>query len=188
MSPGKDGIYGEMISVVVLSGEGALHSLYKTLSRFCEVLCVTGRDILPADMAPDILLIEAARPLECEGEAVYVIGARSPQQSWEDFSPAARAVAVIHSHNAEGLAFAARHQLKTLTCGLSSRDTLTLSSMTGEGAAICLQREIATFGGGRMEPADIPVCLRGPAERFELLTLAAVLLLCGLGEHLQGPL
>lgn len=177
-----------MMNVVVLSGEGALRSLYRTLSRFCEVLCITGREILLPDMAPDILLAEAARPLECEGEAVYVIGARPPQECWENFSPAPRAVAVIHSHNTEGLAFAARHHLRTLTCGLSSRDTLTLSSMTGESAGICLQREIATFGGGRMEPADIPVRLRGPAERFELLTLAAVLLLCGLGEHLGGPL
>lgn len=177
-----------MVSIVVLSGEATLRLLYRTLSRFCEVLCITGREILLPDMLPDILLGEAAYPLESERETVYVLGARPPQAEWEDFTPGPRAVAVIHSHNAEGLAFAARHQLKTLTCGLSSRDTLTLSSMAGESAGICLQREIATLGGGRVEPADFFVRLRGQTERFELLTLAAVLLLCGLGEHLSGPL
>ncbi|MCI8623376.1 MAG: hypothetical protein HFG26_06890 [Provencibacterium sp.] len=176
-----------MISVVVLSGGSTLRLLCRTLSHFCETLCVTGQEIHLPGEHPDILLVEAASPLDCKGDVIYILGARPPQPEWENFSPGPHAVAVIHSHNAEGLAFAARRHLKTLTCGLSSRDTLTLSSLTGESAGVCLQREIAAFGGKRIEPADIPVRLRGPLERFELLTLAAVLLLCGLGEYLEDP-
>ena len=64
-----------------------------------------------------------------------------------------------------------KHHLRTLTCGLSSKDTLTLSSVTAESAVICLQREIGTLGGEVLEPYEIPVKLRRAVDRMELLSL-----------------
>lgn len=176
-----------MISIVVTPRCGGLtRLLYRILSRCREVVCVTDKEILAPCAQPDILLAESDVPLECGGETLYVLG--TALKTDPGFIPGPRAVAVIHSQNAQALAFAAEHHLKTLTCGLSSRDTLTLSSLTEESAVVCLQRTITIIGGGVIEPSEFPMKLQGPVERRDLLTLAAVMMLCGDMERLSGPL
>ena len=174
-----------MLTIVVQAGEELLYSLYRALSRSYEVLCVGQREILLPDISPDILLLGAKRVPECDGDVVYVL---KDAQEEEGFLPSPHAVAVVHSQDESSLRFCAKHHLRTLTCGLSSKDTLTLSSVTAESAVICLQREIGTLGGEVLEPYEIPVKLRRAVDRMELLSLAAVLLLCGEGGMLSEPL
>lgn len=177
----------EMITIVVTPARPLIHLLYRVLSRAFEVLCVKSGEILLPDMAPEILLVEANHPPECDGDVIYLLGGKREGYACETFSGNPRAVAITDSQNAQTLRFAADHHLKTLTCGLSGKDTLTLSSIGENDAVVCLQREIATIGGGMMDPAEIPVRLREPLERIELLELAAALLLCGAGELLSEP-
>lgn len=176
-----------MISVVVAPSGPLAGILYHVLSRCNEVLWVNEKEICLPDIAPDVLLVSSPVPLECDGDVIYVLGALKEVPD-ENFAVGQRAVAVVNSQNAQGLSFAAQHHLKTLTCGLSNKDTLTLSSLREDSAVICLQREIKTLGGGHMEPAEIPVRLRSPIERGDLLSLAAVLLLCGDSDFLNEPL
>ncbi len=41
--------------------------------------------------------------------------------------------------------------------GFSPRDTLTLSSFTGEERLLCLQRSLLTLGGTLLEPQELPL-------------------------------
>lgn len=167
-----------MVTIIVTPPGPMTGVLFRTLSDCCRVLSVTLERVSPVH-APDVLLLEADVPPSCTGDTVYVLGAAPPPDY--PFTPDEHALAVVHSENREALAFAAAHHLKTLTCGLSVRDTLTLSSLTDECAMVCLQREIRPFGGGIIEPGEIPVRLYAPVGRGELLLVAAVLLLCGGG-------
>lgn len=173
-----------MISVLVTPGGAAAGLLSRVLSRRFEVLSILKNGIRLPDIAPEILLYESALPPECDGDAIYAVGSLPPG-TVPEISLGPRSVAVICSDNADGLAFAARHHLKTLTYGLSSRDTLTLSSVTPESAVVSLQRSIITLGGAVLEPAEFPVHLRNPDDRNGLLLCAAVLLLCGEEEMLD---
>lgn len=174
-----------IFTVVVQAGDELLCSLYRALSRSYEVLCVGQREVLLPDISPEVLLLGAKRAPECDGDVIYVL---KDAQEDEDFTPSPHAVAVVHSQDESSLRFCAQHHLRTLTCGLSSKDTLTLSSVTAESAVICLQREIGTLHGEVLEPYEIPVKLRRRIDRMELLSLAAVLLLCGEGGLMNEPL
>ena len=47
--------------------------------------------------------------------------------------------------------------LQIVGYGLSPRDTLTLSSVTGAGRLLCLQRSLLTMDGALLEPQELPL-------------------------------
>lgn len=46
---------------------------------------------------------------------------------------------------------------RVISCGLSSRDTLTLSSMGEQDAVVCVQRALIRPDGAEVEPQELPV-------------------------------
>jgi hypothetical protein len=55
---------------------------------------------------------------------------------------------------------------QVVTCGLSSRESLTFSSL-GESAMVCLQRQLLRPDGGSVEPQELPApALLCPAEDY----------------------
>ena len=98
-------------------------------------------------------------------------------------------VAVVLSDNGRAMELLSHSQVKGVTCGFSSRDTLTVSSISAESAVICLQRAITTFSGARIEPVELPVRLSRPVDMFSLLCVAAILILADQVQVLfDGPL
>lgn len=87
--------------------------------------------------------------------------------------------AVAGSENREALMYLKDQSVRTIACGLSERDTVTLASSTADSAVIGLQREILTLDDEPVEPSEYPVRFRNPPDEFPLLCLGAVLLLSG---------
>lgn len=46
---------------------------------------------------------------------------------------------------------------RVVSCGLSPRDSLTLSSMGEEGTVVCVQRALLRPDGGEVEPQELPL-------------------------------
>lgn len=74
--------------------------------------------------------------------------------------------------------------VKTITCGLSSKNTVTFSSFENECAVISLQRSLTTVGGTLYEPCDVPITLSSlrilpESAKYPLLASAAVLFFAG---------
>lgn len=61
--------------------------------------------------------------------------------------------------------------------GCSSRDTLTLSGLTGRSAAVAVQREFPHLGGGIVERQELVLPYTGPAPLPFLARVGAALLL-----------
>ena len=97
-------------------------------------------------------------------------------------------LAVVDSSNEEVLLHVSRTKLPAVTCGLSPRDTLTLSSIGEQSAVVSLQRAIVCLDGAVCEPQEIPVLLRAPADCFVLMAVAAVFILSGNISRLSGAL
>ncbi|HIT53019.1 MAG TPA: hypothetical protein IAD07_03675 [Candidatus Fimivicinus intestinavium] len=78
---------------------------------------------------------------------------------------------------------AARRLLHTgstaLTCGLTARDTLTLSSISDTAPVVSIQRTITMLNGRILEPCEKRVRLHTPLAGYALLSACAVLLLAG---------
>lgn len=85
--------------------------------------------------------------------------------------------AVLPSENQAAVEFARRQGLLPLDCGLSLRDTLTLSSRTDSSVMIALQRPVKRLDGTVLDPVEIPLSLTRRWAPYPLLCRAGVLLL-----------
>ena len=88
-------------------------------------------------------------------------------------------ILVLDGRDRFAVSYAARHSLRVLDCGLSSRDTLTLSSFSDGNAIACLQRPVEDLEGRIVEPFEFPLCTGKLHPPFPLLCCAAVLILSG---------
>lgn len=86
-------------------------------------------------------------------------------------------VAITESDNQTALSILLNNETKTITCGMSSTDTLTLSSISDDTRTICLQRELETLSGKTVEPFEFSIKNCFSTDEFGLLAARAVLLL-----------
>ena len=68
----------------------------------------------------------------------------------------ADAVGLLSSDNLPAAEFIRRCGVRAMTLGMSSKDTLTLSSITPDSAVLCLQRAISDLFGSTLHPVEIP--------------------------------
>jgi hypothetical protein len=86
-------------------------------------------------------------------------------------------VGVVSSDNIEGLRCLMKSGVRTVTCGMSQRNTVTLSSSV-PNITICLRRKLPTMLGQVLEPAEYR-STQNDVECELVLLAAAVRLLCG---------
>lgn len=89
-------------------------------------------------------------------------------------------VAVADPTDSDAIPALRRNEVRTVTCGLSMKDTLTFSSMDSERAVVSLQREIKTTGNGTVYPREFPVAFTAAHSEYSILAATAVLLLSGI--------
>lgn len=87
---------------------------------------------------------------------------------------------IVGSDNACALAYLMKRSTPALSCGMSPRDTLCISSHDFGSAVVSLQRTISSLDGKTIEPHDVTIALLQPAEKYPLLAAVGVLLLSGL--------
>lgn len=86
---------------------------------------------------------------------------------------------IVDSGDSASLLALSGLNLTAVTCGTSASDTLSLSSLTADSAAVSLQRTIGTMSGAQIEPCEIPVTITAPISNRCLLLSCALLLLLG---------
>ena len=67
-----------------------------------------------------------------------------------------------------------------ITCGTSSKDTLSIAGIDEMSAALSLQRSVMTVDGKMLEPHDFTVRLLSKLSPTRILAVCAVLLLSGI--------
>jgi hypothetical protein len=90
-----------------------------------------------------------------------------------------KTVVIVDSCDQAQLAYVSKAGLPAITCGLYGKDTVTMSSMTGERAVINLQRSITCFNGEIAEPQEIPVTMRSSLDQYLLMSAACIFILTG---------
>ncbi|HCC35017.1 MAG TPA: hypothetical protein DEQ02_05060 [Ruminococcaceae bacterium] len=87
--------------------------------------------------------------------------------------------AVVDSENAPALSLLKQRKIQTVTCGMSSHDTLSISSVKEDRAAVSLQRAIVRLDGSEMEACEIPMKFEAFPGDYALLCCCAALILTG---------
>ena len=86
-------------------------------------------------------------------------------------------IAIVNAENTSVLKQLCNACLRTIPCGLSAHDTLTLTSSTEDSLVVSLQRSLTTFEGATVDPMEIPI----PMERFRGLSRYLLMAFCALG-------
>ena len=126
---------------------------------------------------PAFLLCHSDAPLNlCLEQCIVVFCKGTPPQPIE---LSKGSVCIVESSNTEALSLLRGCERTVICCGMSGRDTLSVSSLERNSASVSLQREITTFQGQTVDPGDIPVALSLPADAYSLSAAVGVLLLSG---------
>lgn len=174
---------------IVLYGDrddGALgKAIFRVLKRVGGALRLSaGRAEGTADPAPRYLIAEYETPPRLNVErGVFVF--KDKVSCPAPIALPAGFTAVAHSASASSLDLLRHTGCPAVVCGMSARDTVTLSGLQKPSAAVSVQRQIVDLQGGVIEAQEIPVHLSSPLEGYALLAACAVLLLTQ-GEPQEG--
>ena len=178
-----------MTSILILGGSGD-HRLFTALRKILErslSLCFVGaRGEICLRARPDIFLCEMEQAHIVKSEdTILVCKACFPHQSDTDAGQPPQ-VAVLGADDAAAARYLGDRCEGCITCGMSCRDTITLSSLHDEDAVICLQRAVTALDGTRVEPGEFPVRLSHRLDAYTVMACAATLIAAGQAHQLEG--
>lgn len=175
-------IWGEqMIAVLIAANENDRdfwNETVRLLERGFATVRAYGGTLTLKKPNPSLVLCDTRSFEAVRAEHVMVVFKEARPLS-VNLQGARQVIAVVDSSDDELARSVSETRLPAITCGLHSRDTITLSSMDEDSAMIGIQRTITGFDGSRTEPQEIPVRLTRPVDRFALMTTAAAFILSG---------
>ena len=153
--------------------------MVRVLSKTLSGVWVNGHSVKSFDRpgkSPG-LLIELDEPESLSVEKAILIF--DSGAALDSLSLKGQFVAVTASENAEAIKLLKKKKIPAITCGMSSKDTVSLSSR-GEGSAcVCIQREIEALSGQRVEPREVAVKYEGELSEYSIMAATVTLMLCG---------
>lgn len=167
---------------VILIGQKSDNRIYAALKRAARKklsLVTIGDGRITSDSESADLMVWQSKSISEIDARSSVLVFKSEARVSGTLLCARDTVAVVDSQNEDAVQYIAENKINAVTCGLSSYDTITLSSLTPDSAVVSLQRPVTSFSGALIEPFEAPVRLSRNAERYSILSVCAILLLSG---------
>lgn len=89
-------------------------------------------------------------------------------------------IVIIDSQNTQAVKVLSGTDNVVITCGMSMRDTLSISSFELSEATVSLQREVQNLNCDAIEPREFKVALANDIGVYPILSCCAVLLMLGM--------
>lgn len=89
-------------------------------------------------------------------------------------------IGICENHNQKALNIFKDNLVPVISCGMSPKSTITISSINDDSLLAALQRTIVDFNGFEIEPLEIKINLTKAYNPFSVMASAAVLLLMGI--------
>ncbi|WP_040195560.1 hypothetical protein [Candidatus Soleaferrea massiliensis] len=168
-----------MINIILygnLQDKKIFNCLKKNFAKQFSCSFLNDQYIDMRDSQADFLIYETDHPLDILNEHTIVVFKDSGAF---DVRPCKNRqhVSIINSENNWAIDFIKENELNTITCGLSLKDIVSVSSYTGESTVVALQRSIRSLMGTMIEPVEIPIRRISNADLYSILVLNAILLL-----------
>lgn len=170
-----------MISVVIAANnqdKKFYNALQNILNRSFGTIHCLGR-CLDARVGCAELILTDTWSFDLIFSETAIIIVKDGESLTTGFETNRQAIAVVDSCNKDVMRLVGETKLPAITCGLSARDTITLSSISEDSAVINIQRSISCFDGTVIEPQEIPVTLCSSIDSFALMCAAAIFILSG---------
>ena len=175
-----------MSGVVVVADQADsafILQLHRLLGAFFSTALIRKKSVYMPPHAAEIILADAESVVCMEAAAPLIVynglGKTGPVN--DSFK---NAVAIVNSANPQLLAAVSSTGLPVITCGLSPKDSVTLSSIDNDQIVVSVQRAILCTNGSIAEPQEIPFTLSAPIDHFAFMALTAILILLGQAHRL----
>ncbi len=167
-----------MVSVFILGGgkQKWISSLQDILKKNFTAALIGEQAFFAPNERPDLIVLELENLYRITAPRSILL-CKEPFQAPEGASLPPDAIGLLSSSNLSAATFLRRCGIRTMTLGMSSKDTLTLSSITSDSAVLCLQRAICDLSGNILDPVEIPLTLSHQYDAFSILCAAAIFLL-----------
>lgn len=168
---------------ILLLGDAQNHTfrnaLLPVLERYGGVLYVGERQIfrLIAEK-PAFFVYDCERMPELHLDRGLLLFTGSCPQTAPILLPSG-ICSILESGNQQAAALLQNSKSPVVTCGMSTKDTLSVASVEEDGAVLSLQRNVSTLDGRLVEPHDFRVSFRAGMRSQQLLSISMILLLCG---------
>lgn len=168
-----------------VAGEGGHQlclGLSAVLGRMCGVIRLGNGELAAPESDAEILLWHSAGDVTVHGPRNILVFS-GPGSCSECVEVPNDCVVIAGVDDQAAAGYAARRGLRLLDCGLSSKASLTFSSIGREAGVISLQRSITDIYGNSIDPMELPLSIQ-PKPHYPLLAAVGVLLLSGMGDRL----
>lgn len=165
-----------MVKIILLGdksetafGDFLLHKLCKNF----HVIFVTEKQVCDFGCGEDLLLteVESGGKVRTNG-GILVLKDCSDGNILDGM--ASIDVAILNSENKMQLKELAKKNSAAITCGASSKDTVTFSSKDEENLVVAVQRPIKTVGGEICEPLEVSIETKDCPNDYSALAYVAI--------------
>ncbi len=89
-------------------------------------------------------------------------------------------IGICEDCNHKALEIFSESKISVISCGMNSKNTITLSSINSNTLLATLQRTITDINGNEIEPEEFKIKTNKEYRPFSVMACIAVLLLCGI--------
>ncbi len=155
--------------------ENIKDSIIRAGSSYGKIQLYNGK-VLNFNQAPDFNIYESEQIPKTSGTKGILIF-KNNFKNILDFVNINNFIPVVDTYNTEAVNILKRANIATISCGMSAKDTLSISSLDYSSALVSLQRNIKTLYDNIIEPHDFVVELKKETLPYPLLASCAMLLL-----------
>lgn len=176
-----------MVFPIVLIGQAAKNKY--TIKRLCRALQLyggvlyyspqEGREFPKGEEFPKFVLCEGNQMQELAFSRGMVIFDHPDDLSSIPSGLSEGMTYLVEEGDSHALFALNMRDVLTITCGMSSKATLTISSIGEEKSVVSLQREAVDLKGNRLLPKEVAVRLCQKTDDYLLMVITAILLLTG---------
>lgn len=164
------------MKTIIIFGDEEDRKIYTLLKKYFYNNCIAiNRTELYSADDPEYLIVEKSSLFDiCLKNAIIIFKNNCNIKNINNVPD--KFTAVFDSKNKEVKNFLLGRNIHTVSCGLSTSDTLNISGVE-LGAAVSLQRELPTLNDEINFPQDIVVKNIGKLDKFSIMCICAVILL-----------
>ncbi|MEG1436119.1 MAG: hypothetical protein RR069_03470 [Oscillospiraceae bacterium] len=153
-------------------------NLCKTLERYGGVLYLgNGRIKEFCVKNPAFIVYETDSLKSLNVANCVLIFDNSENETYPNILSSERISCVVNSQNTAALSKLLPLSLPAIVCGMSPRDSITISSINDTDTVISIQRELVLQSGNILEPCEMKVLNTDDMDEDDILTISAVLIL-----------
>lgn len=171
----------QMITIILYGGKnesGLMRIFERNLKHHYRVHTVGENQIRTEGAGRDLLFLSPSRLTRINGgPSILVVRPGTDLTGLSRIS--GNVIALADSSCPEQLAKLAEQKVRTVVCGMSSKDTVTFSSFSEGSAAVSLQRTVESPDGRRVEPMEVALDLGHSYDPLSVLFYAAAMMICG---------